>query len=39
MKLSKRMVDIVVKVLVAAITAFATAITTTSCAGFGPLYF
>ena len=29
-------VETVVKILVAALTAFLTALTTTSCAGFGP---
>ena len=31
-----RIVEIVVKMIVAALTAFVTAITTTSCMGFGP---
>ena len=35
----KNINEIVVKVIVAALTAFITAITTTSCMGRGPLYF
>lgn len=35
----KHIIEIVVKVLVAALTAFVTAITTTSCMGRGPLFF
>ena len=35
---TKRILEIVVKVLVAALTAFITAITTTSCMGRGPLF-
>ena len=31
------MIEIAVKVIVAALTAFLTAITTTSCMGFGPI--
>jgi len=34
----KRIIEIVVKILVAALTAFVTAITTTSCMGKGPFY-
>ena len=34
----KGFMEIAVKVLVAALTAFLTAITTTSCMGHGPLY-
>ena len=34
----KRIIEIVVKVIVAALTAFVTAITTTSCMGRGPLF-
>jgi len=34
--LKKRIIEIVVKMLVAALTAFLTAITTTSCMGHGP---
>jgi hypothetical protein len=34
--MKKRIVEIAVKVAVAALTAFLTAITTTSCSGFGP---
>ena len=33
----KRIVDIAVKVVVAAVTAFVTALGTTSCMGYGPL--
>ena len=33
----KRIVDIAVKVVVAAVTAFVTALGTTSCMGHGPL--
>ena len=33
----KRIVEIVAKVVVAALTAFLTAITTTSCMGHGPI--
>ena len=36
--LKKRIIEIAVKMLVAALTAFLTAITTTSCAGYGPIY-
>ena len=36
---TKRILEIVVKVIVAALTAFITAITTTSCMGKGPLFF
>ncbi len=34
----KRIIEIVVKMLVAALTAFITAITTTSCMGRGPIF-
>ena len=34
--MKKRIVEIAVKVVVAALTAFLTAITTPSCMGFGP---
>jgi hypothetical protein len=34
----KRIIEIVAKVVVAAITAFITAITTTSCMGRGPIF-
>ena len=34
--MKKKMIEIAVKVLVAALTAFLTAITTTSCMGYGP---
>ena len=33
----KRIIELVVKIVVAALTAFLTAITTTSCLGFGPI--
>ena len=36
--MKKRIIEIAVKVVVAALTAFLTAITTTSCMGYGPLY-
>ena len=32
----KRLIEIAVKVVVAALTAFLTALTTTSCMGYGP---
>ena len=35
----KNIIEIVVKVIVAPLTAFVTAITTTSCMGKGPLFF
>jgi hypothetical protein len=34
----KRILEIAVKVIVAALTAFITAITTTSCMGRGPIF-
>ena len=34
--MKKRVIEIAVKVLAAALTAFLTAITTTSCMGYGP---
>ena len=34
----KHIIEIVVKVIVAALTAFVTAITTTSCMGHGPFF-
>ena len=34
----KRLIEIVVKMIVAALTAFLTALTTTSCMGYGPIY-
>ena len=37
MKIPKRLTDILVKVVVAALTPALTAITTTSCMGYGPL--
>jgi hypothetical protein len=37
--MKKRFIEIGVKVLVAALTAFVTAITTTSCMGHGPIAF
>ena len=35
----KRIIELAVKMIVAALTAFLTALTTTSCMGHGPLYF
>ena len=35
--MKKRIVEIVVKMAVAALTAFLTAVTTTSCMGYGPI--
>ena len=35
----KRLIEIAVKMIVAALTAFLTALTTTSCMGRGPLMF
>ena len=37
--MKKRMIEITVKVIVATLTAFLTAITTTSCMGRGPVVF
>jgi hypothetical protein len=37
--MKKKILEIAVKVVVAALTAFLTAITTTSCMGRGPLIF
>lgn len=34
-----RLIEIAVKMVVAALTAFLTALTTTSCMGHGPVYF
>ena len=34
--MKKRFIEIAVKMLVAALTAFLTALTTTSCLGYGP---
>ena len=36
---SNRLIEIGVKVVVAALTAFLTALTTTSCMGHGPVFF
>ena len=36
--MKKRLLEIAVKVVVAALTAFLTALGTTSCMGHGPLY-
>jgi hypothetical protein len=36
--MKKRLIEVAVKVVVAALTAFLTAITTTSCMGRGPFY-
>ena len=35
--MKRRFIEITVKVVVAALTAFLTAITTTSCMGYGPI--
>ena len=35
--MKKKIIEVAVKVIVAALTAFLTAITTTSCMGYGPL--
>ena len=35
----KRVIELAVKMIVAALTAFLTALTTTSCMGRGPIYF
>jgi len=35
--MKKRFIEVAVKVIVAALTAFLTAITTTSCMGYGPI--
>jgi hypothetical protein len=35
--MKKKVIEIAVKMIVAALTAFVTAITTTSCMGFGPI--
>ena len=37
--MKKKIIEIAVKVVVAALTAFLTAITTTSCMGHGPINF
>ena len=37
--MKKRVIEIVAKVVVAALTAFLTAVTTTSCMGRGPVIF
>ena len=34
----KRLIEIAAKVIVAALTAFLTAVSTTSCLGHGPIY-
>ena len=39
MKLKNRLIEIGLKILIAALTAALTAITTTSCMGKGPLFF
>ncbi len=36
---NNRLLEITVKVVVAALTAFLTALGTTSCMGFGPMHF
>ena len=35
----QRLIEIAVKMIVAALTAFLTALTTTSCMGYGPITF
>ena len=37
MKLKNKMIEIALKIVIAALTAALTAITTTSCMGYGPL--
>ena len=37
--MKKKIIEIVAKMIVAALTAFITALTTTSCMGAGPIYF
>jgi hypothetical protein len=37
--MKKKVIEIAVKMIVAALTAFVTAITTTSCMGYGPIVF
>ena len=37
--MKKRLVELAVKMVVAALTAFLTALTTTSCMGHGPIVF
>ena len=37
--MKKKIIEVAVKVIIAALTAFLTAITTTSCMGHGPLIF
>jgi hypothetical protein len=37
--MKRKVVEIAVKMIVAALTAFVTAITTTSCMGYGPIVF
>jgi hypothetical protein len=34
----KRIIEVAVKMIVAALTAFITALTTTSCMGYGPFF-
>jgi len=34
-----KLIEVAVKMIVAALTAFLTALTTTSCMGYGPLHF
>ena len=36
--MKKRIIELAVKMVVAALTAFLTALTTTSCMGHGPIY-
>ena len=39
MKLKNKIIEIGLKIVIAALTAALTAITTTSCMGYGPLHF
>ena len=39
MKAKNRLIEIVLRIIIAALTAALTAITTTSCMGHGPVYF
>ena len=39
MKANNRLIEVVVRILIAGLTAYLTAITTTSCMGVGPISF
>ena len=39
MKLRNKVIEIALKIIIAALTAALTAITTTSCMGYGPVHF